>query len=84
MLTMAERTRRRSKSIFEMICDTRNQIANTEEKLNQLNKELDVLYTKLFDEFAKQQEKDMRELFDKIGMKHIPLKDVIKLLDAQQ
>ena len=81
---MAERTRRRSKSIFEMICDTRNQIANTEEKLNQLNKELDVLYTKLFDEFAKQQEKDMRELFDKIGMKHIPLKDVIKLLDAQQ
>ena len=81
---MAERTRRRSKSIFEMICDTRNQIANTEEKLNQLNKELDVLYTKLFDEFAKQQEKDMRELFYKIGMKHISLKDVIKLLDAQQ
>lgn len=81
---MAERSRRKGKSIFEMICDTRNKIANTEEKLRQLNKELDALYTKLFDEFARQQEKDMRELFDKIGMKHIPLKDVIKLLDEQQ
>lgn len=80
---MAERAKRR-KSIYEMIVDTRKKISNTEERLAQLKQELDVLYKTLFDEYAKQNEIEMRKLFDLIGMKHIPLIDIIKLLEEQK
>ena len=80
---MAERIRRK-KSIYEMIRDTRKKIANTEEKLTQLKQELDGLYATLFDEYAKQNEIEMRKLFDLIGMKHIPLAEIIKLLEEQK
>lgn len=81
---MSERSRRRSKTTYERICDTKNKIANTEEKLTQLKQELDDLYTTLFAENAKQNELEMKQLFDIIEMKRIPLKEVVMLLKEQQ
>lgn len=81
---MSERSRRRSKTTYERICDTKSKIANTEEKLAQLKQELDGLYTTLFTERAEQNEVEMKKLFDIIEMRHIPLMEVINLLEDQQ
>lgn len=80
---MAERSRR-GKTIYERIHDTKTKIANTEEKLAQLNQELDQLYTELFEETAKQQENEMKRLFDLIGKKHMPLGELVKLLEEHK
>ena len=78
---MAEKSRRRGKTTYEKICDTRNKIKNTEERLVQLNQELDNLYETFSAEFTKQNEIEMRKIFDAIGKKRINIEDLLKLLD---
>lgn len=77
---MAERSRR-SKTTYERIKDAQKKIISTEERLTQLKQELDSLYTILFEETARQQNAEMKKLFDIIGEKHISIKDVINLLE---
>ena len=80
---MTENSRRRGKTVYERIEDTKNKIASAEERVKQLKQELDELYTMLFEETAKQQEIEMKRLFDLIGKKHMPLGEVVKLLEEQ-
>lgn len=80
---MAERSRRRGKTIYERINDTKSEIALTEEKLSQLKSRLNDLYSSLYDSYAKINEDTMRELFDLIEGRHIPLNEVIKMLEEK-
>ena len=78
---MTEKTRRRSKSTYERIRETRAKIKGTEQKLEQLNQELDDLYKTFSDEFTKQNEIEMRKLFDAVGGKHIKIAELVKFLE---
>ena len=80
---MAERSRRRGKTIYERINDTKSEIVVTEEKLSQLKSRLNDLYSSLYDSYAKINEDTMRELFDLIEGRHIPLNEVIKMLEEK-
>lgn len=80
---MTDNSRRRGKTTYEKIQETKNKIASAEERVRQLNQELNDLYTTLFEETAKQQENEMKRLFDLIGHKHMPLGEVVKLLEQQ-
>lgn len=71
-------------TIFEKIYWTRNNIIETEKRLTQLKQELDTLYTTLIEEFYKQRDIEMQELFTRIGMKRLPLSELLKLLEEQQ
>ena len=71
-------------TIFERIYLTRNNITKTEKRLEQLKQELDSLYATLIEEFYKQRDLELQELFNRIGMKHLPLSELLKLLDEQQ
>lgn len=71
-------------TIFERIYITRNNITKTEKRLEQLKQELDTLYAKLIEEFYKQRDIELQELFNRIGMKRLPLSELLKLLDEQQ
>lgn len=80
---MADRSRRRGKTIYERINDTKAEIAMTEEKLTQLKAQLNDLYSSLYDSYAKTKEDTMRELFDLIEGKHIQLNEIIKMLEQK-
>lgn len=80
---MAEKSRRRGKTIYERINDTKSEIAATEAKLAQLNSQLSDLYSLMYDSYAKTKEDAMRELFDLIEGKHIPLNEIIKILEQK-
>lgn len=69
---------------FERIYITRNNITKTEKRLEQLKQELDALYAALIEEFYKQRDLELQELFSRIGMKRLPLSELLKLLDEQQ
>lgn len=71
-------------TIFERIYITRNNITKTEKRLEQLNQELDALYATLIEEFYKQRDLELQELFSRIGMKRLPLSELLKLLEEQQ
>lgn len=71
-------------TIFERIYITRNNITKTEKRLEQLKNELDTLYATLIEEFYKQRDLELQELFNRIGMKRIPLSELLKLLEEQQ
>lgn len=71
-------------TIFERIYITRNNIAKTEKRLEQLENELDTLYATLIEEFYKQRDLELQELFNRIGMKRLPLSELLKLLEEQQ
>ena len=71
-------------TIFEKIYWTRNNIIETEKRLTQLKQELDTLYATLIEEFYKQRDIEMQELFTRIGMKRLPLSELLKLLEEQQ
>lgn len=70
-------------TIFERIYITRNNITKTEQRLEQLKQELDTLYATLIEEFYKQRDLELQELFNRIGMKRLPLSELLKLLDEQ-
>ena len=78
---MTEKTRRRSKSTYERICETRKKIKSAEAKLEQLKKELDSLYKTFSEEFTKQNEIEMRKILDAIGAKRIKITDLVKFLE---
>ena len=80
---MTERSRRRGKTIYERINDTKSEIATTEEKLTQLKSQLSDLYSLMYDTYAKTKGEAMRELFDLIEGKHISLNEVIKILEQK-
>lgn len=69
---------------FERIYITRKNITQTEKRLEQLKQELDALYATLIEEFYKERDLELQELFDRIGTKHLPLSELLKLLDEQQ
>ena len=81
---MAEKSRRREKTIYERINDTKAEISMTEEKLSQLKIQLDNLYSSLYDMYARTSENEMRELFNLIEGRHIPLSEVVKILEQQK
>lgn len=81
---MAEKSRRRGKTIYERINDTKAEISMTEEKLSQLKIQLDNLYSSLYDMYARTSENEMRELFNLIEGRHIPLSEVVKILEQQK
>ena len=71
-------------TIFERIYITRSNIAKTEKRLEQLKQDLDNLYATLIEEFYKQRDLELQELFNRIGMKRLPLSELLKLLEEQQ
>jgi hypothetical protein len=71
-------------TIFERIYITRNNIIKTDKRLEQLKNELDSLYATLIEEFYKQRDLELQELFNRIGMKRLPLSELLKLLEEQQ
>ena len=69
---------------FERIYITRQNITKTEKRLEQLKQELEALYATLIEEFYKERDLELQELFNRIGMKRLPLSELLKLLDEQQ
>lgn len=74
----------KEKSIYDQICITRKKIARTEAKLKQLQNEMNNLYSILFDGYEQYIELEMQELFKRVGMKRLPLQEVLKLLEEEQ
>ena len=74
----------KEKSIYEQICITRKKIARTEARLQQLQNEMRNLYAILFDGYEQYMELEMQELFKRVGMKRLPLQEVLNLLDKEQ
>ena len=74
----------KEKSIYEQICSTRKKIARTEARLKQLQSEMHDLYAIVFDGYEQYMELEMQELFKRVGMKRLPLQEVLKLLDEDQ
>lgn len=74
----------KEKSIYEQICITRKKIARTETRLKQLQGEMHNLYAILFDGYEQYMELEMQELFKRVGMKRLPLQEVLRLLDEEQ
>ena len=59
----------KEKSIYDQICITRKKITRTEAKLNQLQNEMNNLYSILFDGYEQYIELEMQELFKIDGLK---------------
>lgn len=74
----------KEKSIYDQICITRKKITRTEAKLKQLQNEMNNLYSILFDGYEQYIELEMQELFKRVGMKRLPLQEVLKLLEEEQ
>lgn len=74
----------KEKSIYDQICITRKKITRTEAKLKQLQNEMNDLYSTLFNGYEQYIELEMQELFKRVGMKRLPLQEVLKLLEEEQ
>ncbi len=74
----------KDKSIYDQICATRKKITSTEAKLKQLQNEMNNLYSILFNGYEQYIELEMQELFKRVGMKHLPLQEILKLVAEEQ